>query len=104
MKEDKFYYYDEKNDLLEYIEGNECTFAQWVNPYLTLFFPHDCTECTAKNAVGFQILGMKRIMYKAEEQASVPLTSAQEEQIERMFIESGWKVVEDDSEEKKWTK
>lgn len=104
MKKNKFYYYDEKNDLLEYMESDKCAVAQWINPYLTLFFPHDCTDCVAKNAIGFQIEGMKHIIHKAEEQASVPLTAEQEAQIEKMFIESGWKVVDDDNEEKKWTK
>ena len=104
MKKDKFYYYDEKNDLIEYQKGNEDTFAVWVNPYLTLMFPIDCTELIAKNAVGFQINEMKHILHKAEEQASVPLNPEQERHMAELFTESGWTNSVDKDGDKIWTK
>lgn len=95
MKQDKFYYYDDENDLTEYSESNKSAFAVWVNPYLTLMFPHGCTELIPKNAVGFQLNEMKHFLRKAEEQASVPLAPEQEAkmaaEIEKIFKESDWK-------------
>ena len=85
MKTDRFYYYDEENDLTEYVEGREDTYAVWVNPHLTLLFSLENSE----KPVGFQLNGMKHILHKAEEQASTPLTPKQEKQIEEIFIEAG---------------
>lgn len=104
MKENKFYYYDDKNDLTEYAEGNESTFAVWVNQYLTLMFPHGCTELIPKNAVGFQLNGMKHLLSKAEEQAGIPLTSEQEKHMEEVFTELGWKYSVNEDGEKIWSK
>ena len=104
MKENKFYYYDEENDLTEYVEGDKSTFAVCVNRYLTLIFPHGCTDLTPKNAVGFQINGMRHILHKAEEQASIPLTEEQEKQMEEVFTESGWKSSVNEDGEKIWSK
>ena len=104
MKKDKFYYYDEENDLTEYADGNESTFAVWVNPYLTLMFPMDCTELNPKNIVGFQLNGIKHIFRKAEEQAAIPLTLEQEKHIEKVFAESGWKSSVNEDGEKIWSK
>lgn len=91
MKKDKYYYHDENNDLLEYHEENEGTFAHWVNPHLTLHFPHGCKELIPKNIVGFQINELTYMLHKAEEQASVPLTPAQEAEIKKIFTDIGWK-------------
>jgi len=87
VKEKKFYYYDEDNDLIEYSESDKSTFACWVNPYLTLMFPHGCEELTPKNAVGFQINGMKHMLHKAEEQASIPLTPEQQMEVDKVLNE-----------------
>ncbi len=104
MKKNKFYYYDEKNDLIEYTKGNESTFAVWVNPYLTLLFPIDCTELIPNNIVGFQINEMKHILHKAEEQASVPLNPEQERHMTELFTESGWTNSVNENGDTIWTK
>jgi len=85
-KAKKFYYYDKDNDIIEYIEGNEDFFACWVNPHLTLLFPHDCTELISKNIIGFQINEMRHIIQRAGEQATIPLTPEQESE----FKEAGF--------------
>ena len=85
MEKKKIYYYDEKNDLTEYIEGSPdipMTVAHWVNPYLTLLFDIECEECTIDNIVGFQINEIRHLFHKAEEQASIPLTPEQEKRNE----------------------
>lgn len=104
MKQNKFYYYDEKNDLTEYLEGNECTTARWVNPYLTLMFPMGCTELTPDNIIGFQLNEMKHLLNKAEEQASTPLTAEQEKQFEEGLMELGWKYSIDKNGDRIWNK
>ncbi len=93
-----------KNDLIEYSESDKSVFAVWVNQYLTLMFPHGCKELTPKNSVGFQINGMKHILHKAEEQASIPLTPEQEAWIGKLFTESGWANSIDDNGDKIWNK
>ena len=79
MKGNRLYYYDEKNDLLEFQQGNEDTFAKWVNPYLTLIFPHDCKDLIPENIVGFQLNGLKYLISKAKEQAAEPIPKKVEE-------------------------
>jgi hypothetical protein len=103
VKQNKFYYYDEKNDLVEYLESDESVFAVWVNPYLTLMFPHGCAELNPKNAIGFQINGMKHLLSKAKEQADAPLTEEQEKRMEKVFTESGWKSSVNEDGEKIWS-
>ncbi len=90
-KKKKFYYNDEENDFIEYIEGSEGFFASWVNPHLTLYFSHSCTELIPKNIMGFEINGIQYILKKAKEQASVPLTPEQEVNLEKMFKDAGWR-------------
>ncbi len=100
----KFYYYDEDNDLTEYIEGSKGSVASWINPYLTLLFPHDCTELVPKNIIGFRIHEMRHLLRKAEEQSKIPLTPKQEAEIDKMFKEAGWKPkaeVEKENEKRK---
>lgn len=90
MKNDKSYYYDEENDLFKYIEGDEGNFSHWVNPYLTLMFPHGCKDLTPKNIIGFEINEMRHMLHKAEEQASIPLTPEQEGHMKKVFKKLGW--------------
>jgi hypothetical protein len=105
MKSKKYYYHDEENDLLEYIDGTEDgVVASWVNPYLTLFFPHGCDELIPKNIVGFQINGLRRMMHKAEEQAAIPLTPKQQGQIDKMLTEMGWGPSINENGEEVWAK
>jgi len=91
-KKKRSYYHDEDNDLTEYSEGNEGFYACWVNPHLTLLFPHDCTEQIPKDIIGFQIHGIRHILHKAEEQAKIPLTPEQKEHMERIFKEAGFEL------------
>ena len=91
-KKKKFYYYDKENDFLEYIEGSEGFFASWVNPHLTLLFPHGCTDLISKNIVGFLVNGIQYIIKKAEEQTSLPLTLEQEEEMHKTMKEMGFKI------------
>ena len=104
MKRNKFYYHDTENDLTEYSEGNESTFAVWVNPYLTLMFPHGCEELIPKNIVGFQLNGMRHMLHKAEEQAKIPLTPEEEQHMEKILQEAGFKISVDENGDKIWKK
>jgi hypothetical protein len=81
----KFYYYDEENDFLEYIDGSEDFFAKWINPHLTLLFPHDCTELIPKNIIGFNVMGLQYLIKNAKEQADIPLTPEQRKEIDKML-------------------
>lgn len=100
MKPKKSYYYDEKNDLLEYLkDGGKGTVGVWAhNPYLVLMFSHDCTEFIPKNIVGFQLQGLKHLIKRAKEQADVPLTPKQEEEMYRGLTDIGWKFAKEDEE------
>jgi len=70
---EKFYYYDEKHDLAEYLEGKEDYYAHWVNPYLTLLLKRS-NDVSLDDIIGFQIEGIKHFFEKAEEQKKEPLS------------------------------
>ena len=103
MNGNKFYYYDEKNDLAEYLERDEDTIAVWINPYLTLLFPRD-KDLALKNVIGFQIQGMNILLENAEKQSATPLTENQKKQIEKLFMEGGWKYSIGNDGDKIWSK
>ena len=84
VDKEKFYYYDEKHDLIEYLEGKEDYYAHWVNPYLTLLLKRFHTP-SLNDIIGFQILGIKHFFKKTEEQKNIPLDREQEELLKNMF-------------------
>ncbi len=97
----KFYYRDKDNDFIEYIEGKKGIVASWVNPHLTLLFPHDCTELIPENITGFQVHGVQYMIKKAKELADIPLTPQQEKELNEALKDAGWKPVNELEKEKK---
>lgn len=89
MKNNMFYY-DEENDLMEYMDaGAETPVHSWVNNYLSLMFPIDCKDFVPKNIIGFQINGMKYMIKKAQEQMEEALTPEEIEKLSELLKKCG---------------
>jgi hypothetical protein len=91
VKDNKFYYYDEDNDLLEYIQTDDNYVAKYVNPFLTLLFPAGIKEYTIDKIIGFQLNGLNFLIEKSKE-CEKALISVDIEKICDMLEKCGAKI------------
>jgi hypothetical protein len=93
----KWYHYDKKNDVYEYMEDysedKDTDYRKVINKYLTLWYSK-----TNDKVVGFEINGLQELLDKSEEQKNIPLTPEEQERFDDLLekLKQDWDKEEDE--------